>query len=262
MLKWKDIERYVPFTTGRVRVQHYSDSCQPNSASRGLHIERKPNGTIFAYCFRCGASLHHRDFSVVFRRAAGVPRHDDKSIARLPVDLDGSIDHWDSAARIWIARARITQKHCDRYGIGYSPSAQRLAIPIRKDGELVGSVQRGFGDGPKYLRFGRGFPFVAKSDSSVMPLTLIVEDCLSAIRGADVGVSAIALLGTKLSEEALLALMGREPYIVWLDDDNPQVKQAQGQISQRLRQFGGVHVVRGKREPKLLSDGEIRGVIS
>ncbi|MGH9992857.1 MAG: hypothetical protein ACREAZ_09460 [Nitrososphaera sp.] len=205
--------------------------------------------------------MHHNDFSVALRRTAGVPRHDDKSIARLPLDLDGSSDHWDSAARIWIARARITQEHCDRYGIGYSPSAQRLAIPVRAAGAIVGSVQRGFGDGPKYLRFGRGFPFVAESDSTDMSV-VIVEDCLSAIRVADAGVFAVALLGTKLSEEALLALMGHEPYILWLDDDNPQVKHATAAIAQRLSQFGVVHVVRGKREPKLLSDGEIRGVVS
>jgi DNA primase len=123
-----------------------------------------------------------------------------------------------------------------------------------------GTVGRGFFQNARYHIEGKVTEFVAKSDTS--DACVIVEDCLSAIRVCDAGVTAVALLGTYLKESTWVLLQSYKRFLVWLDDDNPQVKLAQTKIGQRLSQIGPTRVVRGNREPKLLTNSEISDTVN
>lgn len=264
-LSLRDFESSIPQHVGSVRVIHSGECFSESvSKSRSLKIERKSDGTVSAVCFRCGGSYWSRDTGFRFSEEVGIPRGHDKPDSGFPSDITRVIDHWDSTARVWIGRAGVTQAHCDRYAIGYSPIARRVIIPVGD-----GSVQRGFGTDARYCIQGQVDEFFAtpKSDTSAANHTIVItEDCLSAIRVADAGYHAVALLGTYLKASTWMKLSvdlgrGYTRFVVWLDDDNHTVRLAQTRIGQRLSQIGLMRVVRGHREPKLLTDSDISDIV-
>lgn len=261
-LKTDEYLPYAPDTVGTIHVHH----CKDGQQNDRLYITRRDNGDVVAYCHHCGKSGYHREaFSRVKRskkcysEVQNIARCNDKLL--LPRDSTSEIADWPAKASIWIHGAGIKQDTAKKYGIVYSEYWDRVIIPVHKDGDLVGYQARNLlrsSSEPKYVTITNDREHMFWIGDKVTDnVCVICEDVLSAIR-CNKFVSSVALLGTKLSDYGLNYLSQFSEFIVWLDNDNPEVKKSQMSIKRRLSIFGKTRIIKVNKEPKHMSDEEIK----
>lgn len=258
----------------QTRINHNAIDCSGNSAS--LKIERQQNGDISAYCFRCGRRGFHRAAPSLASLKARISNEghteDTDGTIREPQNLVRAFQRWPVEARVWINRARVTEEEVEHYGLAYEPNTGRVIIPwYDGDGNLVQYQSRRVSDAdpkPKYLTYRKDndVPAVLLTDNCICDSTrlIIVEDFLSGVR---VGrfVPTLVLMGTKLQGYHLREIVyrGYDEFVIWLDDDNVQVKKAQLQIKKSLDKVGKALIYHGNGvDPKELSDDGILEILS
>lgn len=264
-LKWADIGQYVPSKVGTVTVRH----CQSKPK---LYITKKEDGTILAHCFHCGAgggwSPQKRDIGYIKDRLAGIEKLG-KRVA-FPHDYTTDINKWDAQAYAWVRKYGITAQEVEKYGLGYSSSCGSVVLPCYDAGRLLGIQYRRVhraADEPKYVSYGYRGGFYAlfagvRCVDSVKHTVFIVEDVLSAIKCARTGADAIAILGTSLSDAVIGRLTTYKTFILYLDNDNPQVLRNRSKIAARLGQFGTVKVVDIRtKDPKELTTEQLEDIL-
>lgn len=167
----------------------------------------------------------------------------------------------------WLEQAHITSQQAADYGITYSDQELRLILPCRGvDGTLLGCQLRGFNTTPKYITRrkepGKALYHFAQGGGETVYL---VEDILSALRIADAGASAFALLGVSLPEEVKLYLTKRGYLVkVWLDNDNEQVRRCSRRNITHVLQGLGVRCehIGTLQDPKKYTPEELRRFVS
>lgn len=277
-MEWLAKEEYIDIgeslTDGqKLRVNHHSIDCAGDSSS--LLIERKDNGDISAYCFRCGRRGFHSCApnvqSLKARRSGAGAVQPRDGACKVPASIEYERSEWPVQARVWLRQARLTEEEMDHYGFGYDPDTRRVIVKhTTDDGSLVSWQSRRIFDNdplPKYLTQ-RDSSKVAGcfiDDNTICPSSrlVVVEDKLSGIR---VGrhVHALVLLGTKLHSYHLREIIdkGYNDFFIWLDDDNLQVKKAQLQLKRDLDKVGKSLIYHSNGvDPKTLSDKEIADVL-
>ena len=183
----------------------------------------------------------------------------------LPTDC---IPELPSKARVWLYRAHLRDDQIRTLEITWSPSLQRVIIPVFGQNErLVFWQGRYLGDDPrvpKYinLRIPKKHVYFRRFAMAQPDKTLvIVEDVLSAVRvhGAMLGsgVDTLALLGAHVPDDLILMEEQHYPAIVlWLDYDK-RLK-----VYDWVRRFRGYGVdicsVVTRQDPKLLVDSDIQ----
>lgn len=279
-MQWLPREDYMEVGLGlaeghQVRINHEVTDC--HGGSNSLKIERKDNGDISAYCFRCGRRGYHRVApSLASLKARASASESSTSANRHVLEIEPrcerEIARWSVPARAWIRKGRLTDEEVEHYGLCYDAVDDRVIIPqYDADGDLVGFQGRRISDGgsgPKYLTkrdASNCVPFII-DDNCVCPSRriVIVEDFLSGVR---VGrfIPTLVLSGVKIHPYQIKHLMvaGYEEFVVWLDDDNAQVKKAQLQIKRSLDKVGKCLIYHGNGvDPKELSDDEIKEILS
>lgn len=181
-----------------------------------------------------------------------------KAVVVLPFDVTNEIP---TPARLWLMKYHVTQQEIQKYGICWSPSFQRLILPVRDScGKLLYWQGRYFGSDnnqPKYynVRTSRGNVwFDTGGDSNI---TVLTEDILSAIAVARASsYRAVALLGSYVSDNLIMKLLSEGKQVcVWLDLD----KRCQSaKFSKRLQVFGiEAKTVVTKLDPKEYTPQEI-----
>ena len=170
------------------------------------------------------------------------------------------------AGVLWLAKGGLN--HCDiaRHGFGYSPSMQRVIMPVYEDGELVAVQARALhrGQEPKYLGQIRRHPRPAFQAPHSTPTDTLVltEDMLSACRVSKV-CDAWSTLGTNLCA-AVLARIGETAYdqvSIWMDADAAGVR-ARRKMHALLQTTGKqITMIHSDRDPKKHSLEEIRRLI-
>ena len=252
----------------KIRVNHSSSDCQGNSNS--LVIERRDDGSISACCFRCGRRGYHSDKSAIKSKSfgGGVERDESSAGSKYTLPGDGRSDtkEWPIEAVHWLRKYGITDTEILDYGILYSECLRRVVLPVfATDGSLASFQSRRIFEGdpaPKYLTFfNDNCPFV--SNNHFGKSLVICEDYLSAIRLGRI-MPAMALLGVKLQAHHLeyISQMGYTEFLVFLDDDNMQVKRAQLEIKRTLDKLGTctIHHSHGI-DPKEYSDAELLSIV-
>lgn len=166
----------------------------------------------------------------------------------------------DSAKR-WLMKYDITNEEMKQFKLGYSPSMNRLILPVFNElGNCVFWQGRHLGDysknDPKYLSVqakGQDKTFEIQNGNSVT----IVEDIVSAIKVSRYG-SAIALLGSYIPDSVMERLKKYNTVNIWLDAD--KYKEAVG-YSKRLREFGhNVTTIYTEKDPKEMDAIAVRGL--
>lgn len=243
-----------------VQVHH----CKEGKDNDRCYVTRRGDTTL-VHCFHCGGSGSVRDRFSRVKSAKAKGKTDGKNSTvppkRAPYDITYTPTEWSVDALGWVGGAGLTTGEISKYGIGYSPSRGRVYIPLMREGTRVGWLARKIeADGPKYLQWKEGeFAFFINNGGDVC---VIVEDILSAIK---IGrkYSVIALLGTSLSGYALskIATLFSE-YVVWMDNDNPEVKMKQVQVKNILEDFADVRIVKTDKDPKEYSDEQIKNYLS
>lgn len=167
---------------------------------------------------------------------------------------------------LWLAKGGLNHSDIEKYGFGYSPSMQRVIMPVFEGDEVVAVQARALRKGhkPKYIGQIRRDPrpaFLAphREPTDVLVLT---EDMLSACRVAKV-CDAASLLGTNLMPSVLaqLAETGHETFALWMDDDAAGIN-ARRKMRSQLQIIGKpVRLIKSDRDPKKHSLEEMRRLI-
>lgn len=254
----------------QIHVNH--EGCEAGEdRKKRLYIKRTNDGTILYYCHHCGKSRTIRNSVSKTKRLAGTPKAavrdwKSKRSVTTPADSESDPGKWPANARVWFYRYGITDAEIKRHGFLYSERLRRVVLPIYNNGELVSyQTRRVFNDDerPKYLSYGNKDSVFHVEHSDAKRLC-IVEDLLSSIK---VGryINTLALRKTSLSDKELRWILekGYNDFIIFLDDDNAQVKKQQLVLKNKLENFGKVTIIHsGGRDPKEYDDLELKVCIS
>jgi len=259
----------APDEAGSVRVNHDSDDCQGDSKS--MIITRKEDGTINACCFRCGL---YGSYSEVYYRPATSTKptvclgDGSRPCLKLPYDAEGDHAKWPPQARVWIYGGRLSSDQTRELGAVYSPSMGRVLLPVydwEERSRLIGWVSRKIkadDSRPKYLTETLdNSKFIWYNNTFGGSDTLVItEDILSALRTSKYYPS-LSLLGVYLKPAALSIVKQYTKFIIWLDNDNPQVKRQQLVLKNSLELIGDVIILHTAKDPKSYSDDEMKEVL-
>jgi len=255
----------------KIRINHDSPDCDGGSDS--MIVEKKDDGSLSIYCFRCRRSGYFSNGPTLKSAKArassrATPRGDSTSDKPLVFSGESEVDKWHPEARAWIRRAGITDEEVSKYGLVYDDSIGRVIIPWRDgDGNVAHYQTRRIHDddtAPKYISYWRERLPVVLGLGVGSNTMVFVEDFLSGVKIARQSPVTV-LLGVNLAHNVLdlLVKMGYNDFLVWLDDDNLQVKKAQLQIKQTLDKIGKCLIYHAKGvDPKEMTDTEIGTVLT
>lgn len=282
---WLNKEEFVPFAPkarGESVMVHH---CKKGKNNNRLYIRRNEDGSIVAYCHHCCkrgfstldgiANIHSKD--TIKPTTSGV------KVLKLPHDLELRLPHWPIEALKWVSKYGITTDELDINSIGYSNSWMGVVLPVfDTKGRLVCTQTRRFSWSHTEIARGQ----TKKYDTTILqgtqkserlfiprhrgpdlpdrPNTLVlVEDILSSIK-IDRVTDAMALLGTSLPKEKYLTLGTKyDKIVIWLDNDNPQVRKSQSKIKRRLELFcPDVQIIYTERDPKEHTQKEIEAIVN
>lgn len=258
----------APDEVGSIRVNHESPDC--SGQSKSLKIERKEDGTISAHCFRCGQSgwfspdFYRAKEALRNNRQAGNKSSKPSSRFTYPSDATGSTSEWPAYARNWIRQYGLSNNEITENGISYSPYFDRLYFDVFDTNGKSGFASRRlseYDEKPKWLYFADGgiWQGVSPNDQKTDSTLVLVEDIVSAIKIRRLE-DALALLKTTINVDTMTKLFAYKHFIIWLDNDNRQVKLNQLKLANRLSTLGTTRVVHST-DPKNLSMNEIREIL-
>lgn len=262
---------HAPQTEGQVHVNH--EGCpEGTDRKQRLYIKRLPDNTVLAYCHHCGLSGIHKERVANIHRVKRQPVVEGKLAKdlRLPKDVLKDETRWPREAIGWLLKYGITDTEIRKYGIVYSPSLDRLLLPLYMDGNYIGWQGRSFakdGDSPKYITTvdsnnpnGNCGVYACNIPRHT---AVLVEDVLSAIRVSR-RVDAIALIGSHPTSEVVNWIVNRgyKKLVIWLDNDKQVVKDTQSDLQNLLTLMGcEVELVLTSKDPKDHSDNEIKELL-
>lgn len=252
MKSWLDIAKSL--RAGRnIRIPH----CKTDNSMVVYHTEKGYS----CYCHRCkeGDFEPHGN-----RRIADIRRHklelqflQNKEV-KLPDDYTLEVP---KHAMLWYLKAGISPELAASYGIGYTPSLDRVVIPIYEDGGLAALQLRAVDESqkPKYLNpGGRKIEQAVFMSGEPTGITIVVEDVLSAIKVGRIA-HATSTLGTNMSDaRARKIAQHNHTAIVWMDGDAAGKVGRVDAVKQLTLLGVRCYRVDTLRDPKKYSAEEIR----
>tara|TARA_R110002020_G_scaffold448351_1_gene661128 strand:+ start:234 stop:1001 length:768 start_codon:yes stop_codon:yes gene_type:complete len=222
------------------------------------YVSNSPSGIRIGPCFRCGYKEYepHKERSAAEIMASRrlPPPTKTASVPSRAVPLsDPSVP---SYARLFMLKAGFTpEESYDEHSIVYDPEKDRVLVPI-PDGYLSRRVAS-WDKGPKWIRYG-GSNTTCVLYGRGGDTVVAVEDCLSGLKIAKAGYTALVILGTSLSDGAATRLADYKQVLVWTDGDAAGDK-AHRHIRKRLGAFDKtVSRIRTDEDPKSIPLHEIR----
>jgi len=259
-LRHEEFMPHVPDAPGPTsRVNHDSQSC--SGQSRSMAVWMNNDGTYGAKCHRCGAT----GFSKAGKPSGfkSVPKSK-KVRYEIPEDTEYDWAKWPVKSIAYVNKFGFDMSTTARYGIGFSHEMDRLIFPATNLAmKSPGWQAKSFGTGTRYITSTR-FPqymYTHLYNPEGTKAVIITEDLFSAIRARDV-LSSFAVLGTGISDQMISELRQYyDTFYIWLDNDNPIVKEAQLKMANKLSLFGTAVVIKSDKEPKECTPEEIKDVL-
>lgn len=257
----------------RLDIDH--DHCPAGyDRKKRLNIRRKDNVILFR-CNHCGRGGGYRlsakqAVAGARRPAAGARAH--KGVVHsgypqcsLPVDFSTQFETFAGEARVWL-RQYLREGEIRQWAIGYSPSLNRVILPIYREGKLKAYQARRLkdDDGPKYISYGlHGEKYLYCQHEEPASTLVVCEDYLSAVkcyRYAD----SVALLGIAMPDEVMDKVLKHDydRVVVWLDHDNTHVTKQERKLVRRLEMYVNNVVYIKNTDPKKVSDEVLKGVLT
>lgn len=186
---------------------------------------------------------------------------------RLPPDYTPKLD---VESLKYLYKYQLTDEEIKRYGFGFSPSMDRMIIPVYMYGVLSLWQARNLRNDsrPKYLN-----PHTQRDSVFYLPLpigkyefpdvTVLVEAAISVVKVSRVALT-IGLLGSSLQSERrfdLLKHIHTDTILVWLDPDK---NRESIKFTQRLRALTGkaVYSILTNRKPKCYTTSRLKEIIN
>jgi len=163
------------------------------------------------------------------------------------------VREWPTPHRLWLLKAGLGGVEIAHLGAYYHPPSDRVVVPVLEAGVPVFWQARAV-DGrlPKWMA-------PAADKASILPrygaaeTVTLTEDSISAFKVGLAGHEGWSMMGTRLSDRALHALLTRGPRVnVWLDPDGPGQRAAR-KVLATLRGYGlTARNIESPTDPKLL----------
>ncbi len=210
---------------------------------------------LSAYCHRCHDSYLFRvkqSLEDVIKSINAQKKADAemRSCLEMPRDATAVLP---TESLIWLAKAGIQEEERKLYGIRYSPSLNRVCIPVYSDGELVALQARYCGkptdSQPKYKNYGDRNLFSSKTAEGIADVCVFTEDSLSAIAVGRVA-QAYALTGTAIPDSKLEVVSKYSTCILWLDGDSAGIKGASALRKKLGLLVDDIRTIRTPKDPK------------
>lgn len=222
--------------------------CGHHVRSKGFVVTRTKRGYKM-WCHRCHATRFVKSGTPglasvradLHARTVPAPHHEQKQSysykVELPKDFTNVIPN---AGVVWLTSYGVTQDEARSFNFGYSPSLERLILPVydASDNLVYWQGRNLSTDTTRYKYQSVQAPkshvwFEVNKDSRT---TVIVEDILSALAVARGGYSAIALLGSYVNDVLVTHLNAKGGRVrVWLDSNK---RRESCNYSKRLRSLG------------------------
>lgn len=259
---WFDAATRANLAVGRSR--RFGHSCGEGDVVKVSHTALG----LEAYCFRCNDSIKiRRELSLKEKVALlkSVQKSTEEFKAcTLPHDFTYDIPDF---AGIWLYKAAVTKEVAKGYGIGWSPSMQRVLLPVYDADNNLAFVQARAvkrGQLPKYLNsYGKSAGstlFLTESINQNTPHVVITEDILSAIRCSKYSASA-ALCGTSVNDKKMFLLLSAKTLLIWLDPDPAGQKGIRKFIKALALLHSDIRIIRADKDPKFLTNNQIQTCI-
>jgi hypothetical protein len=256
----EEIDELVPGQT--IRLNHINCSAGADTRRR-LYLTRThaDETKVLGYCHNCQESGVYTDTGWEGFR-------DHKHIGIIPcsssydiiAEPDGLLqsEYWPGVAHNWRIKVGLDGDQCNKYGIKYDPSSDRLYLPRYKAGKLIGYQLKALHtwQRPKYYTVtDQSTP--QWTQIGLIQYTVLVEDLASGIRIAELadindGVTpgAIVNYGTQV-DPVLMHLIASTcaTCIVWLDNDNLHVRNQAKQMERTIKMYSDK--IKVFREPQL-----------
>lgn len=254
-----DYEEFWP-DSGTVHTHH----CRMGVGNDALYITRNPDNSLVAYCHHCGdRGFYKNKLEAVLNR--------DKSWAEShkPTKNKWDIPHpdeWDSnerfetppfdelpkAFRYWWLSSGLNVSDVKSFGIKHL-DGKWATFPLRAaprsapTGLLARPLDERF---PKWIAVGDKLQHPFTTSTNPANTLVVCEDFLSAMRCSKHSF-ALPLFGTTLADKHLeFVLDFPGDILIWLDNDNPEVKVKAKKIHARLRELKSLRIILADREPK------------
>lgn len=244
--------------------------CKEGTGNDRCYITNKGERTLF-FCHHCGARGSLANKLGTYKRYVSAPKKYYHHTPMLPTDIILNPKLWPIHAVKWPLQAKLTFEDIARTGLCYSPKLDRVCVPVTFNGKYRGFIARRLHDNnePKYIaRYDKHdkdcfvYSRCSYAPTSSSEAVFIVEDCLSAIRIERAGMNAVALLGTSLTDSVLAYITDNfNTFVIWLDNDNADVKIKQAQLKKELELYGKVVLHKTHDDPKHYTDEQIREVL-
>jgi hypothetical protein len=243
--------------------------CKKGHNNDRLFITKKDDCVLF-FCHHCGKKGKLNTTRAAYKKRTGqLTNTKNKPRMSTAMPADGILEpqKWPVEAMRWTSRAGMSLTDIEEAGMQYSPSFNRVIVPVSFEGQYNGWVGRRVGNDdsiPKYLAayVDRGKNIYVCRTNTEKEI-ILVEDILSARKLAKAGYNSVALLGTSLSDEMFYYLTVRyNSFIIWLDNDNAQVKLNQLKLMNKLSVVGNVRIVKSDKDPKEYSLKEIEEILN
>jgi len=247
----------------QVKLNH--PNCAAGRDTKARLFVKRDDQRLLMYCHHCGCKgLHSTGRRCHIKRRAHT-----EVVHKLYMPKDFTTDPRGChvLANVWFNKYGITQEERDHYQFGWSDSWKRVILPIWQHGQLVAYQARRLlpgDDGPKYLTrklagWDRPYFTAGWGERVAFDQMVIVEDMLSAVK---VGrqFTATAILNAVFSQAMVTAVLRYHPakVVVFLDDDNPAVRESQRKIMRRIAPYADVVKITGAgADPKELSDEQL-----
>jgi len=275
-------DEYLPYAPNEINATVNIHHCKEGKNNDRLYITRKEDGSVVAYCHHCGLSgvSKHRGPRNIYSYRNKENTPSSTHGLTLPADSELDINKWPAYAKAWPLKYGITPNELHDNHIVFSNSWGRVLLPIfAKEGTLVSYQARRVAtesscsaterdqDTRKYItRYNKSVQcqtsiFIPRNiRASIGSNTVVlVEDALSAIKTSRLLPSA-ALLGTTVQDMDVYNLVkDYDNIIIFLDNDNGQVKSKMNKLKKRIELLarGRVVVIRTDKDPKEHSMSEL-----
>lgn len=244
---------------GTRRFNH--TGCATSAHSTSLAVTRTDTGLV-VFCHKCNGT---GGSGGVYRRDDTAPKVGKASYKKS--DWEYRYSEWPIAVKVWLNRCKVDNEIYERMGVRYDRANERLQFPIYGDeaapGTVTGRINRNFAEnaGSKYISTGQRW-WLRCTDSQYV---VVAEDWLSATQATCAGLCSVLLGGTRLSSDCLSALLEScegKTIVIYLDNDNPDVRRLQRVLYNTLAMYFEVVVIRETRDPKELTYEELQMVVN
>lgn len=256
--------------------QSYCPFCEPDKvSSHGFVVTRKRTG-FSLWCHRCHTKRFVRTTSpsptavrkYVKQRMDPTGTKQTENVVKRTVVLpsDFTLDI-PASGLLWLRTYGVTDEEVHRYRFGYSPSLDRLILPVFREEGIVFWQGRNLSadtSRPKYLNVRTNRSDVLFTVDRTTETVVVVEDILSCLAVARAGFSACALLGSYVNNgtiKTLISVFGStRKFKIWLDAD----KRKEGcKYSKKLSAFGltASPIILPDKDPKEYSSVDIQTTV-